>query len=102
MSRLRTGDTFTPAASRATVCNSSPSGPATGTNSTSASPTPATLVIRPVRPLPSAWTPVITSPGAVDSGTAKAAVSEPVAKSRTVSVSPTFSSATVATTALDR
>ena len=80
MSRLRTGDTSTPAASRATVCNSSPSAPATGTTSTSASPTPATLVIRPVTPSPPALTPAIASSGAVDSGTASAAVSEPAAK----------------------
>ena len=102
ISRASIGDTVTPAASRATVCNSSPSAPATGTTNTSASPAPATLVIRPVKPLPAALTPAIASLGAVDSGTASAAVADPVANPLTVSVSPACNRATVASTALDR
>ncbi len=102
MSRDSTGVTVTPAASDRTVCSSRPSVPATGTTSTSASCAPATLVTRPVRPSPVRRTPVIAASGPVDSGTARAPVTAPAARSGTVPVSPARSSATVASTALDR
>lgn len=102
MSSASSGDTCTPAAARSTVCSSSPSGPVTGTTSTSASPAPATAVTDPLSPPGPPLTPVTGSPGAVVSGTTNAPVSSPWASAETARVSPARSSATVARTALDK
>ena len=102
MSSDSTGVTVRPGAARETVCSSRPSGPAAGTTNTSAWLAPATLVTRPVRPESPTRTIAVRTPGGVDSGMANVPVAEPSASDRSVCVSPAFSRATVASTALPR
>src|SRR6202008_5065571 len=94
------GVTVTPADTRETVCNSGPSGPATGTISTSATLAPATLVTRPVRPDAPARPVGGWAPGGVAGGRTSAPVVYPSASDCGVCVSPGLSSAPGGSTAL--